>query len=66
MVEHFLGKEEVIGSIPIVGSRFPLSGAWGLNGYGLCLLVVMIGRWTEDWVNTRLILYESYCSISVF
>jgi len=49
-----------------VGSRFPLSGAWGLNGYGLCLLVVMIGRWTKDWVNTRLILYESYCSISVF
>ena len=23
VVEHFLGKEEVIGSIPIVGSRFP-------------------------------------------
>jgi hypothetical protein len=22
VVEHFLGKEEVIGSIPIVGSRF--------------------------------------------
>ena len=30
VVEHFLGKEEVIGSIPIVGSRFLWSVAWVL------------------------------------
>ena len=30
VVEHFLGKEEVIGSIPIVGSRFPWRVAWVL------------------------------------
>lgn len=24
LVEHLLGKEEVVGSIPILGSRFPV------------------------------------------
>jgi hypothetical protein len=31
VVEHFLGKEEVIGSIPIVGSRFVLGRSLGVD-----------------------------------
>jgi hypothetical protein len=33
-VEHFLGKEEVTGSIPVVGSRKPLRRRFILNGKG--------------------------------
>jgi hypothetical protein len=33
-VEHFLGKEEVTGSIPVVGSSKPLSRRFVFDGKG--------------------------------
>jgi hypothetical protein len=62
VVEHFLGKEEVIGSIPIVGSRFPLCVFWVL------IEILNIGGWGDTvagckgWVNN----YESHHSIGMF
>ena len=37
VVEHFLGKEEVIGSIPIVGSRFVI---WVTVNWGFILMLL--------------------------
>ena len=34
VVEHFLGKEEVMGSNPINGSHYITSPGWLLRGYG--------------------------------
>ena len=62
MVEHFLGKEEVIGSIPIVGSSFFWSVAWVLILGILNVFRWVYGRQTQSLIGN----YESNYSVSVF